>query len=94
MDRTNLSPVTMTISEHNYNFIATALLDEQLLSLCIDLFMAGSETTSNTLSFAILYMLAYPDVQKRVQAEMDEVVGRHRWPSMQDKVKYVSTLTA
>lgn len=49
--------------------------------------MAGSETTSNTLGFAILYMLEYPDVQKKVQMEMDDVVGRNRWPNMQDKIK-------
>ncbi|KAB0792145.1 hypothetical protein PPYR_14104 [Photinus pyralis] len=60
--------------------------DEQLLSLCLDLFMAGSETTSNTLGFAVLYMVKYPGVQKRVQEEMDEVVGRNRWPTMNDKI--------
>ncbi|KAK4873499.1 hypothetical protein RN001_015528 [Aquatica leii] len=60
--------------------------DEQLLSLCLDLFMAGSETTSNTLGFAMLYMLKYPNVQKKVQDEIDDVVGRNRWPTMQDKI--------
>lgn len=49
--------------------------------------MAGSETTSNTLSFAVLYMLKYPEVQKKVQAEMDEMIGRNRWPTMQDRTK-------
>ncbi|KAF5297438.1 hypothetical protein FQR65_LT01369 [Abscondita terminalis] len=60
--------------------------DEQLLSLCLDLFMAGSETTSNTLAFSMLYMLKYPNVQKKVQDEMDDAVGRDRCPTMQDKI--------
>ena len=58
---------------------------EQLVNILFDLFVAGSETTSTTLSWAVLYMLRHPDVQKQVQAEMDRVVGRGRLPSMSDR---------
>ena len=34
---------------------------------------------------SMVYMLNYPDVMKRCQAEIDEVIGRHRAPSMKDK---------
>ncbi|XP_063920154.1 methyl farnesoate epoxidase-like isoform X2 [Zophobas morio] len=61
--------------------------DDQLMSLCLDLFMAGSETTSNTLSFSVVYMLEFPEIQKKVQEEMDEIVGRNRWPTLQDRLK-------
>jgi len=47
--------------------------------------MAGSETTSNTLGFAMLYMLLNPDVQRRAQDELDNVVGRSRQPCLQDR---------
>lgn len=57
---------------------------EQLLALCVDFFQAGSETTSNTLAFAILYMLYYPDVMKRVQMELKNVVG-NRLPKLIDR---------
>ena len=50
-----------------------------------DLFLAGSETTSTTLTWAALYMVRYPEVQRKVQEELDEVVGLHRLPSMKDK---------
>jgi len=50
-----------------------------------DLFAAGAETTSNTLEFAMLYMILNPKVQERVQAEIDQVVGRSRPPSLLDK---------
>lgn len=49
--------------------------------------MAGSETTSNSLAFSVLYMLKFDEVQKKVQKELDEVVGRNRWPTLQDKIK-------
>ena len=50
-----------------------------------DLFTAGSETTSTTLTWAALYMVRYPEVQAKVQAELDNVIGVNRSPSMTDK---------
>lgn len=40
----------------------------------LDLIVGGSETSSKTLSFGILYMLLNPDIQKKVQEELDRVV--------------------
>ncbi|NXS91868.1 CP2D3 protein, partial [Jacana jacana] len=51
-----------------------------------DLFTAGSDTTSTTLRWAILYMLLHPEVQSKVQAEIDKVIGRERSPTMKDQV--------
>ncbi|XP_038058684.1 cytochrome P450 2J6-like [Patiria miniata] len=50
-----------------------------------NLFSAGSETTATTLQWALLYMAVYPEIQQRVQAEIDAVVGRNRLPRMADK---------
>ncbi|CAH1107251.1 unnamed protein product [Psylliodes chrysocephalus] len=61
--------------------------DDQLMSLCLDLFMAGAETTSNTMGFAMLAMIIYPDIQKKIQNEMDREVGRNRWPALCDKIR-------
>jgi cytochrome P450 len=57
---------------------------EQLLALCVDFFQAGSETTSNTLSFALLYMLHYPHVMKKAQEELHKCVG-DRMPKLIDR---------
>ena len=43
-----------------------------------DLFLAGSETTSTTLNWAVLYMVRYPEIQAQVQEELDTVVGTDR----------------
>ncbi|NXX06066.1 CP2DH protein, partial [Larus smithsonianus] len=51
-----------------------------------DLFAAGSETTSTTLRWALLYMLLHPEIQSKVQAEIDMVIGRERSPTMKDQV--------
>ena len=64
-------------------------LDEvSLQKTLVHLFAAGTETTVNTLRWALLYMMKYPDIQSRIQREIDEVVGRNRLPRMSDKMPY------
>ncbi|XP_063614756.1 cytochrome P450 2L1-like [Penaeus indicus] len=52
-----------------------------------DLFAAGSETTSSTLRWVVLYMALHPDVQAKVQAELDGVVAEGALPSLTDRAK-------
>ncbi|XP_054459002.1 uncharacterized protein LOC129094767 [Anoplopoma fimbria] len=56
------------------------------LALCsLDLFLAGSETTSTTLLWALVFLIKYPDIQDKVKVEIDRVIGRTRQPSMADR---------
>ncbi|ODM87859.1 Methyl farnesoate epoxidase [Orchesella cincta] len=50
-----------------------------------DVIAAGSETSSLTLSFAILYLLLNKEVQRNAQKELDSVVGSSRQLSLSDK---------
>ncbi|XP_022090899.1 cytochrome P450 2J6-like [Acanthaster planci] len=60
----------------------TVLSVDNLISVINDLFVAGTETTATTLRWGLLYMILHPDVQERVQREIDAVVGRNRLPRM------------
>ncbi|KAL1517668.1 hypothetical protein ABEB36_001403 [Hypothenemus hampei] len=40
--------------------------DDQLVMVCLDIFFAGSGTTSNAIDFAFLAMILYPEVQEKV----------------------------
>ncbi|XP_078593032.1 cytochrome P450 2U1-like [Branchiostoma floridae x Branchiostoma japonicum] len=62
-----------------------SLPDQSLIYLLIDLLGAGTDTAGNTLRWGLLYLVTHPDVQTKVQAELDEVVGRDRPPAVSDK---------
>ncbi|XP_075437839.1 cytochrome P450 2J6-like isoform X2 [Ascaphus truei] len=50
--------------------------DEENLFTCVsDLFIAGTETTSASLEWCLLYMMAFPDIQEKCQQEIDRVLG-------------------
>ncbi|XP_051731727.1 cytochrome P450 2J4-like isoform X21 [Ctenopharyngodon idella] len=60
--------------------------DVENLCVCtLDLFVAGTESTSTTLYWGLLYMIKYPEIQAKVQEEIDRVVGGSRQPSLSDK---------
>ncbi|XP_048036542.1 cytochrome P450 2M1-like isoform X2 [Megalobrama amblycephala] len=60
---------------------------DNLVSIVWNLFSAGTESTSSTIRHALLLMMKHPDVQERVQREIDDVVGKDRWPSIEDRQK-------
>lgn len=66
------------------------MADQQFVTVALDLFVAGSETTSNTLEFAILYMILYPEIQEKVRQEIDAEVGRVAFPTVMMKNKYAN----
>jgi len=48
-------------------------VDERLFLTITDLYIAGTDTTSVTLQWSMLYMLKYPDVQKKCRDQILEV---------------------
>ncbi|XP_009577081.1 PREDICTED: cytochrome P450 2J2-like [Fulmarus glacialis] len=59
--------------------------EENLVACTLDLLFAGTETTSTTIRWALLYMAIYPEIQARVQAEIDAVIGQARQPALEDR---------
>ncbi len=68
------------------------LTEVQLMNVAYDIWIAGQETTSNTLIFAMLYCLHNPEKQKLLHKELDTVIGSKRRITSADKnsLPYVS----
>jgi len=57
---------------------------EQLVIAIVDLFAAGSETSSTTLRWAVLYLILNPEVQKKCHEEIDLLSYNSEIPSLSD----------
>ena len=55
--------------------------------MCLDLFGAGTDTTSTALSWSILFLIRHVSVQDKCYSEICEVVGTERLPCIQDRPK-------
>ncbi|KAF8490143.1 cytochrome P450 [Russula emetica] len=63
------------------------LSEREMAFLAGHMYGAGLDTTSGTLMWWALAMVAFPEVQHRAQAEIDVVVGRARLPSFADAAR-------
>lgn len=52
------------------------LSDDQLLITMLDIFQAGTETTSNLLSWTILFLILNPHVQEKLHEEISRMVPK------------------
>jgi len=77
-ERPSLSASLIKNSDRN------PLSNQEMAWLLGTLYSAGAETTSTTMYWWALAMVAHPEVQKRAQAELDTVVGRSRIPTFSD----------
>ncbi|GFV35610.1 cytochrome P450 2G1 [Trichonephila clavipes] len=72
----------------------TTFTKEVLVDLSRFFFGAGSETVRVTTDWMMTVCAAYPDVQKRIHSEIDEVIGPDRFPTYQDRLNMPFTEAA
>jgi cytochrome P450/NADPH-cytochrome P450 reductase len=67
------------------------LPDHNIRAQCITFLVAGHETTSGLLSFALYYLLKHPQFMDRARAEADEVLGTTAQPTFEQvqRLRYV-----
>ncbi|KAL2300522.1 hypothetical protein Nmel_013404 [Mimus melanotis] len=45
----------------------------------------GFDTVTTALSWSLMYLVTYPNIQKRIQEELDRTIGRERRPRLSDQ---------
>ncbi|KAF3693288.1 Cytochrome P450 2G1 [Channa argus] len=58
---------------------------DNLVATVLNLFLAGTETTSSTIRYALSVLIKYPQIQEKMQQEIDTVIGRERCANMEDR---------
>ncbi|XP_053400359.1 steroid 17-alpha-hydroxylase/17,20 lyase-like isoform X2 [Mercenaria mercenaria] len=81
----NLILARMEAEEEDGGEAAKGLDEDHLVQTLGDIFFAGIDTSRFTLRFALLHMVAFPDIQEKVQEEIDNAVGRDRLPGVGDR---------
>ncbi|NXQ43030.1 CP1A4 protein, partial [Catharus fuscescens] len=63
------------------------LSNDKIIHIVNDLFGAGFDTVSTALSWSLMYVALYPDIQRKIQEELDQTIGRERRPRLSDRGK-------
>ncbi|XP_067683808.1 steroid 17-alpha-hydroxylase/17,20 lyase-like [Haliotis asinina] len=61
--------------EEGDSTLMSHMTNTHIVQTFFDLVFAGTDTTRNTLHWALLAMALHPDIQKKVQEEVDSVIG-------------------
>lgn len=66
---------------------AAVLSEANIAGALRDLFNAGSDTSKNTLLWAFLFMSTYPEYQRRMRKEIEDVIGDSDIPTVDHRAK-------
>ncbi|XP_012727917.3 cytochrome P450 2G1 [Fundulus heteroclitus] len=58
---------------------------DNLFATVMNLFLAGTETTSSTIRYALNVLIKHQNIQEKMQEEIDTVIGRERCPRMEER---------
>nr|WLF82656.1 cytochrome P450 1A1 [Tor putitora] len=91
-DKNNIRDITDSLINHcedrkldeNSN---VQVSDEKIVGIVNDLFGAGFDTISTALSWSVVYLVAYPEIQERLQRELKEKIGMDRTPRLSDRTE-------
>ncbi|XP_010870782.1 cytochrome P450 2C31 isoform X3 [Esox lucius] len=63
----------------------STFFEENMVFSVADLFLAGTDTTSTTIRWGLIYMMEHPHIQEQCHKEIEYVLGFDRIPSMDDR---------
>ena len=61
--------------------------EDMTKDLCMDLLIAGTDTSAQTVNWFLLILANRPEIQARVHEELDRVIGREALPTVDDRTR-------
>lgn len=65
--------------------LSSSFSEEYLILTLLDFMLANAVATTSIITFAIKFMMHFPNVAKKVREEIQEVIGSGRLPSWEDR---------
>ena len=60
---------------------------DMILDLCMNLHIAGTDTSALTVNWTLLPLANRPEIQARVQEKLDRVIGPDALPTVEDRTR-------
>ncbi|KAF2077251.1 hypothetical protein CYY_001440 [Polysphondylium violaceum] len=58
---------------------------QSIIFICFDIILAGTDTTSGTLEWCVLYLANYPEYQEMAYKELSSLIGKERKAQLSDR---------
>ncbi|XP_068169487.1 cytochrome P450 1A1 [Antennarius striatus] len=89
-DQTRIRDITDSLIDHSVDRKLDEnsnmkMSDDKIVGIVYDLFGAGFDTISTALSWSVMYLVSYPEIQERLFEEIKDKVGLDRTPALSDK---------
>ncbi|XP_069898983.1 cytochrome P450 1A2-like isoform X2 [Dipodomys merriami] len=87
-DKNNVRDITSALfmhAEKESTAKGVPIPREKIINIINDIFGAGFDTITTAISWALMYLVTRPDVQRKIHKELDAVVGRERRPRLSDR---------
>nr|AAA37509.1 cytochrome P3 [Mus musculus] len=86
-NKNSIQDITSALFKHSENYKDNGGLipEEKIVNIVNDIFGAGFDTVTTAITWSILLLVTWPNVQRKIHEELDTVVGRDRQPRLSDR---------
>lgn len=74
------------IKEHEAEGVVEGFHVEQLIFMVLDYMFPAGVAMGHSVNFVFGYLVNYPEIQQKMQQQIDEVVGQSRMPNLNDRI--------
>ncbi|OCT89450.1 hypothetical protein XELAEV_18018071mg [Xenopus laevis] len=91
-DKNHIRDITDSLIQHSQEKRVdensnVQLSNQKIVNIVNDLFGAGFDTITTALSWSLMYLVAHPNIQEKIQDELDRVIGKERRPRLSDRAQ-------